>query len=89
MRGGSRFVLPDFLNLGVAPPTPRGALAFAPRAKLCPPFQFPGEPFPRVPRPTNALVWGIYTLPLAGQFAGFPFVTGQTNALIPNPYEAP
>jgi hypothetical protein len=79
------FVWPDFLNLGVAPPAPRGAMGLAPRIKLVPQFTT-GDPFPRIPHPTNGLVFGIYALPLTQAIAGIPFESDETNELLPNPY---
>lgn len=80
-------VEPDFLNLGVAPPAPQGALRFAPRLKFVPQFTL-GDPFIKIPRPSNPLVLGFYLLPASGAVQGWPFVSPFTNGLLPNPYDS-
>lgn len=79
------FVLPDFLNLGVAPQPPRGATAFAPRAKLVPQFTL-GDPFPRTYRATQPLLLYNYLLPVGQLIPGWPFQPPLMTGLWPNPY---
>ena len=70
MRPPLGYVFPDFLNLGIAPPAPRGALAVAPRAKLVPAFTL-GDLFTRNPSRVFAVAAsGI--LPAGVEFREWP-----------------
>ena len=78
------FNLPDFLNLGVARPPPRGALAVAPRVALVPAFTL--HDFIMTPRANTPLLLQGYVLPFAQLTSGTTFVPNQRTPLIPNPY---
>jgi hypothetical protein len=81
-----KWVWPDFLNLGLAPPTPRGATAVAPRVALVPPFSI-HDAFTRVPRSRSPMVLpSMYLLPAVGTLPGEPFAPTGFTPLTPNPY---
>lgn len=79
------YSLPDFLNLGVAPPAPQGATAFAPRAGLHWPSTL-GTLFTRVPVATEALLLPTWWLPVSPMFPGTPFAPVSLTSLLPSPY---
>lgn len=87
MRAGE-FSLPDFLNLGIAPPPPRGAMAVAPRAALHPAFTI-HDTFSRIPRAFTPLVLQAYLLPFGSAIPGNAYYLPTFSPLLPNPYRAP
>jgi hypothetical protein len=79
------FSLPDFLNLGIAPPPPRGANAVATRVHFAPLFRF-GDPFPNIPKAFTPLLLPGYFLPVSNIVPGQWFSPNQSFPLLPNPY---
>jgi len=80
-------VYPDFLNLGLAPPPPRGALAVAPRAALRPVgFASIGPCYTRLNRACEPQVLYAYLLAMSQAWAGPAYQATQLTPLIPNPY---
>lgn len=79
------YSLPDFLNLGIAPPPPRGALAVAPRAALVPAFTI-HDAYPRMNRAFSSLLLQTYLLPVGNNVNGISLQLSQAMPLIPNPY---
>lgn len=89
MRLPPGYVLPDFLNLGIAPPAPRGALAVAPRAKLVPAddlLSLLSRAFTRIPGACSPLLLPSYFYPLGEAWAGPAFTPPLQTPLTPNPY---
>lgn len=80
-------VWPWFLNLGIAPPAPRGATAFAPRAKPIP-IATLGDPFTWRPAVYQPLAVYAYGIPVVQQFPGIPYTPPQRSQLLPNPYSS-
>jgi hypothetical protein len=80
-----RFVLPDFMNLGIAPPPPRGATALAPRCALVPPATL-GTPFVKRYRATEPLALLPRTVGINAVQLGAPFTATRLSPLTPNPY---
>ncbi len=81
----TRFVLPDFLNLGVGPFAPRGAMGVAPRAAMLPAGTI-GQVFSFVRVNRSPQLVNTYLLPLTGMVQGQAFSNAPTNPLSPNPY---
>jgi hypothetical protein len=79
------FVSPDFLNLGIGPFAPRGALAFAPRAALLP-VSTVGTVFTKVRRNQSPQLVSIIRLPLSSATNGQAFSNASTPGQLPNPY---
>lgn len=89
MRLPPGYVLPDFLNLGIAPPAPRGATAVAPRAKLVAADDLLGmiaRAYTRIPGAYSPLYLPAYFWPRAEAWAGPAFTPPLQTPLAPNPY---
>lgn len=81
-------VYPDFLNLGLAPPAPRGALGVAPRAALRPiGMTSIGPAYTRMTRGFEPQLLMAYLLPLRQAWAGPAFQAPYNTGLVPNPYK--
>lgn len=78
------FSFPDFLNLGLAPRSPRGAMAIAPRAAMVPLFTL--HDLFKLPRATTPLLTQMYLLPLGTNAQGGVYQLSQRTPLLPNPY---
>lgn len=83
-RGAPGYSFPDFLNLGLAPPPPRGALAVAPRVAFNNPFTL--HDYFRTTRAFTPLLLPSYFLPMGPMVQGDPFTPITFTPLIPNPY---
>lgn len=82
---GPGFSLPDFLNVGIAPPAPRGAMALAPRAGFMPVATLHGYQWH--PKAFTPLLLPAYVLPFTQAIPGLAVFPGQVfTPLIPNPY---
>ncbi len=79
------YSLPDFLNLGVARPAPRGATAFAPSVALVLPFAI-SDIYPRRPFAFTPLLMNVFALVLNPPVPGQPTRPVQFTPLLPNPY---
>jgi hypothetical protein len=77
------YTLPDFLNLGVARPPPRGATAFAPRAALVMPFAL-NDAYPRRPMAFQRLLLNVFALVHNEAINGQPTRPIQFTPLLPN-----
>lgn len=88
MRGQNKnLVTPDFLNLGVARPQPRGTLGLAPRAAWLLAWNF-GDPSTQVRVNRSPLLIATYLLPLSQQIPGALFSPITSSPLLPNPYQS-
>jgi hypothetical protein len=80
-------VYPDFLNLGLAPAAPRGALGVAPRAALRPiGMTSIGPAYTRMVRGFEPQLLMGYLLPFQLAYPGPAFQANYLTGLIPNPY---
>lgn len=79
--------VPWFLDLGLAPPPPRGATALAPRVAAVTSYSI-HDAYPRVVRGFTPLVMLSYVLPVgAASPGGPPFQAPRSTRLLPNPYQ--
>jgi hypothetical protein len=76
---------PDFLLLGIAPPAPRGATAFAPRAKYLA-FQSLDNIIRHMPRATEPLALYTYAFTVGITPPGQSYTPPLMFPLWPNPY---
>jgi hypothetical protein len=79
------YTLPDFLNLGVARPAPRGAMGLAPSVALVLPFSL-NDAYPRRIRGFTPLLMNVFALVLNPAIPGQPWKPVQFTPLLPNPY---
>jgi hypothetical protein len=81
-----QYSLPDFLNLGVARPAPRGATGLAPRLALVMPFTY-GPAYPRRVVGFQPLLMNVFQLVVSPGQAGPAKRTVQFTPLLPNPWD--